>query len=155
MMLYYGPLGPRYDPAACAGPEESFEELDSSPVNIPYDAPDTISLFDLLDLRQRPDNSPNSNALPQNQEPNCWIPPSGKPSRSPFRQGRNLAAPSRCCRCPHQKDNANRVAIRPNFLLWSLISAMPLVSGLPREPDNLVEAAMPVPSPHRRTHDAT
>ncbi|WP_332759654.1 hypothetical protein [Pseudarthrobacter sp.] len=38
LMLYYGPYGPRYDPAACAGPEESFVELDSSPVNIPYDA---------------------------------------------------------------------------------------------------------------------
>lgn len=38
MLLYYGPYGPRYDPAACAGPEESFVELDSSPVNIPHDA---------------------------------------------------------------------------------------------------------------------
>jgi hypothetical protein len=38
LMLYYGPFGPRYDPAACAGPEETFVELDSSPVNIPYDA---------------------------------------------------------------------------------------------------------------------
>lgn len=45
MMLYYGPSGPRYDPAACAGPEESFVELDSSPVNIPYDAsvPGTVA----------------------------------------------------------------------------------------------------------------
>ncbi|WP_247048775.1 hypothetical protein [Arthrobacter rhizosphaerae] len=38
IMLYYGPSGPRYDPAACAGPQESFVELDSSPVNIPFDA---------------------------------------------------------------------------------------------------------------------
>ncbi|MGX9902018.1 hypothetical protein ACW0JT_23340 [Arthrobacter sp. SA17] len=37
MMLYYGPFT-RYHPTACAGPEESFVELDSSPVNIPYDA---------------------------------------------------------------------------------------------------------------------
>ena len=45
IMMYYGPYGPSYDPAACAGPDESFVELDSSPVNIPYDAsvPGTVS----------------------------------------------------------------------------------------------------------------
>ena len=45
IMIYYGPYGPSYNPAACAGPEESFVELDSSPVNIPYDAsvPGTVS----------------------------------------------------------------------------------------------------------------
>lgn len=44
VMIYYGPMGPRYDPGACGGPQESYAELDSSPVNIPYDpaAPGTV-----------------------------------------------------------------------------------------------------------------
>ncbi|MBP2269298.1 hypothetical protein J3A64_004838 [Pseudarthrobacter sp. PvP004] len=35
-MVYYGPFGNRYDPAACAGTQESYTELDSSPVDVPY-----------------------------------------------------------------------------------------------------------------------
>jgi hypothetical protein len=36
-MVYYGQFGSRYDPAACPGPQESFTELDSSPVDVPYE----------------------------------------------------------------------------------------------------------------------
>lgn len=37
-MLYYGPIGRRYDPGACLGPAETYTELDSLPVAIPFDA---------------------------------------------------------------------------------------------------------------------